>query len=152
MQNPHKMTYAFLCVLLGLSLYFKTPSQTTATPETPTAPLLNRFEQQLLLRDRIQPVNRGNFDIWLYQHKHCEGALAVIALDKNEEGAALLAHYLKRPLSEVQFIFKGQAHAAFPAFTYWLHSLNPFAPPSSLLAVTEFGPCKMIKTLNWSQI
>ncbi|WP_135078812.1 hypothetical protein [Terasakiella sp. SH-1] len=148
MPNVHK-PYLFLLVLVfSTSLYFKTSGSVPST-ETESYQL---DHNDLTLTNSIKPVNRGNFTIHFYESQSCLGLLAVIALNKNEEGAAILAYYLKRPLSDIQFIFKGKVYNHFPAFSYWLSSLHPWQAPSYVWAVKEFGRCKLIENINWAHI
>jgi len=147
MKAVNKLFPLFLCVSFLASLYFKNPDQTSPLPTKKELILSG-----LSLIKRITPVNRGNFEILLYQSQNCEGLVALIALEKNAEGAAILAHYLKRPLSDIHFIYKSQIHDQFPAFSYWLGSINPLSAPSHVLAVKEFGLCKLIEKTDWSQI
>ena len=148
MKIGSKLFTLIFSLIFLVSLFVKTDSATRTPVAAPTAPTF----KGLTLVKSVRPVNRGNFEIRFYQSHKCEGILALIALDKNEEGAAILAHYLKRPLTDVRFILNGKLYPQFPAFSYWLTSLKPFAPPSSVLAVKEFGRCKLIETTDWSHI
>lgn len=148
--TPKYFSACLMLLFIG-SLTFKTLSFQTGT----AAGLHSTAQPQLAGLTHVksvQPVNRGAFEIAFYQSPQCDGTLALMALSKNEEGAGILAYYLKRPVTDIEFIYQGKRHQNFPAFAYWLGSLNPFSAPTSVYAVAEFGVCDFIQRTDWSQI
>ncbi len=114
--------------------------------------------QKLSLRQEIAPVNRGNFPIQIYHSTECNGAIALILLEKNAEGAAILAYQTNRPLNEISYIFNNQIYDSFPSLDYWfervLRSLHIREKPSNILSsyvigAIEVGHCSLLKTMNW---
>lgn len=148
MKNVSKLYIPLLFIAFLTSLYLKDMSIIPLGESTSKKPHVHGAQWV----KSVKPVNRGNFEIHFYQSTNCDGILALIALDKNEEGAAILAHYLKRPLNDILFILDAKTYSQFPALNYWSKSLNPFSPARSVLAVKEFGSCKMIEKTDWSQI
>jgi len=154
MQKQFKFLPYFICLCLITSLYLKHPtSHMLHHSKQDNAAFIQSLEQQnLSYRQSINPVNRGQFDIQIFDHHFCEGLLAVIALEKNEEGAGILAHYLNLPVSEIKFIFEDQVYDEFPAFSYWLANFTLKGHRNSVLAVKEYGYCNLIENTDWSQI
>ena len=154
MQKQLKFFPYFICLCLIISLYLKHPASNAFnhSKQDNTAFIQSLEQQNLSYRQSINPVNRGQFDIQIFDHVHCEGLLAVISLEKNEEGAGILAHYLNLPVSEIKFIFDDQIYEEFPAFSYWLANLTFKGHRNSVLAVKEYGPCNLIENTDWSQI
>lgn len=115
--------------------------------------------QMLSLTKKIKPVNRGNFPIQIYRSSECNGAIALILLEKNAEGAAILAHQINRPLEEIFYIYDGHLNDEFPSFGYWfdqvLQSVYLQKQPKNILSsfvigAAEVGGCNLLNTLNWT--
>ncbi|WP_420548180.1 hypothetical protein [Curvivirga sp.] len=154
MQKHLKFLPYLICLCLIISLYLKYPASYVLnhSEQDKSAFILSLEVQNLSYRQTIKPVNRGQFDIQIFDHHFCEGLLAVIALERNEEGAGILAHYLNLPVSEIKFIFDNQVYDEFPAFSYWLANLTAKRHGNSVLAVKEYGHCNLIENTDWSQI
>ena len=99
---------------------------------------------------QISPVNRGAFDIRLMRHKTCPGGLAILRLQRNAEGAYVLAHALKLPDGVVKFVFEGRLHNSFPSFGYWFARATGRAKP--VYAVAELGTCGFLETIDWARV
>lgn len=151
MLNRNRLLIPLILLIGGVGIIIKTPSAQTNLP-----PELNHHEklkrQNIHLVKKSSPVNRGDFKVEYYMSPYCDGVLTLIALQKNEEGAALLAHFLKRPRHEITFIYKNHLSKSFPAFSYWLTSILPNQPHRQVFALKEFGSCNLIKQIDWTQI
>lgn len=145
---------------LAFALKIQTTPPLETQDTTPSVLTQHLKKQGVFLYVTLAPVNRGNFPIHIYRGTDCIGEIAIILLDKNAEGAAILAHHFQGYTPKIHFIHAGKRTSYFPAFQYWLNrSLNLFwdfsqgaLSQTHVLGVTETGSCSLISRLNWSEI
>lgn len=149
-MKPLKKIYPIMLLLsFCISIFLKTD---ITKPHSLNIEIQTLLEgPSLRLIKKVRPVNRGNFQIEFYRPQSCDGFIALIKLNKNEEGAAILAHYLKKPLKEISFIHNAHVYDHFPAIRYWFNSIF-HSSSRHVIAVKEYGNCKLIKKIDWSLI
>lgn len=149
MKRLEKIYPLVLLLSLCLSLFWKTDINSPSVLSHKIQPFFE--DQSLRLVKSVRPVNRGDFQIEFYRPPTCPGFIALIQLNKNEEGAAILAHYLKQPLDSISFIHNAQVFDHFPAFQYWLNTVFR-KNATHVIAIKEFGSCQLIENIDWSLI
>ena len=128
--------------------------KTTIDIEAPLAvqPALLDHEMQrrgLVQTDAVKLSLEGVYILRRFMRPPCDGALFVVLLQRNAEGARLLSNAL--PGMPVRYWLDGQGYRDFPTARYWMarlayaaqRSVSSAAEPPLLFAYAEYGPCAL---------
>ncbi|PHS79025.1 MAG: hypothetical protein COB59_03825 [Rhodospirillaceae bacterium] len=94
----------------------------------------------------------GTYKATVFRDLNCDGALIVVPLPRNAEGADLLSRSLRRPPTQQFFLLFSERYATFPNVAFWFSGLRhdvmwllnmTNAPPPVVLSVAEIGECEL---------
>jgi len=145
---------SFLVAVGAISVLGKTVGQAPATAIH--ADRLNAaFNEGGLVQLDSRPLSKdGVYALNRFVRPPCNGVLNVVALQRNAEGAGLLAQAV--PTARVRFILDGTPYETFPTVQYWTarfgHAVGTAvgrqpAPPL-LVAYSELGACALSAGLS----
>ncbi len=104
----------------------------------------------LVMLDRRALSRDGVYTLTRFARPPCNGVLNVVKLQRNAEGAGLLAQAV--PNARVRFVLDGTTYETFPTMRYWVARLSfaigtsigrQYAPPV-LAAYSELGDCSLL--------